>query len=72
LIGVLASAHSGSTISDVYAVFADHDDHRADIDTDLKVDGDRCAEIKERKRGTLVERLAERKTGVPDNTRPPG
>jgi hypothetical protein len=68
----ILSAYPSLTLSDVYAALAYNHDHRVDIDADIKSDDDHCAEIERQNRGTLGDRLRQRKAKGPDNTLPPG
>jgi uncharacterized protein (DUF433 family) len=68
----IVSAYPSLTLSDVYSALAYYHDHRADIDADITADDDHWSEMERQNRGTLVERLRQRKANGADNTLPPG
>ena len=68
----IVSAYPSLTLSDVYSALAYYQDHRSDIDADIKADDDHWAEMEQQNRGTLIERLRQRKANSADSTLPPG
>lgn len=68
----IVSAYPTLTLSDVHSALAYYYEHQAEIDADIRADGDHWAEVQRDNPGRLIDRLRQRQANATDDPIPPG